>query len=282
MGDGVEWQAKRYDRLADPHEAWAEAILDRLSPGPGERVVDAGCGSGRITRGLCGRLADASAGGDADWSVLAVDASGAMLDAARESLSEFEPHVEFARSDLLGLRDAPGERGRAADAVFSCAVFHWIHDHEALFGRIHSWLRPGGRLVAQCGGAGNVAEWEEATRAAVAMPRFRGHFDGWPGPWNFAGPDETEARLHAAGFHEVRCWLEEKVTPVADGRAYLEVVGLAVHLDRLPAEAHEPFIDAVMQGVSDPNTLLYVRLNIDARRPAEDVAEGVSHLEVRS
>lgn len=279
MGDGVEWQAERYNRLADPHEAWAEAILDRLGAGPRERVVDAGCGSGRVTRQLCRRLGDASAEG-ADWSVLAVDASQAMLEAARESLAEFEPHVEFARSDLLELRDASGERGRAADAVFSCAVFHWIHDHETLFARIHSWLRPGGRLVAQCGGAGNVAAWDEAARAAIALPEFRGHFEGWPGPWNFAGPEETEARLREAGFEEARCWLEEKVAPVADGRAYLEVVGLAAHLDRLPAEMHEAFVDAVLQGVSDPNTLLYVRLNIDARRPAEDEAEGANHLEV--
>ena len=40
------------------------------------------------------------------------------------------------------------------DAILSTATFHWIADHERLFARLHAALRPGGRFVAQCGGAG--------------------------------------------------------------------------------------------------------------------------------
>ena len=95
------------------------------------------------------------------------------------------------------------------DAAFSNAVFHWIPDHDALFARLHAALRPGGRLVAQCGGKGNVARFH--------APRTRGRRRAsptpstWPagsGPWNFAGAEETAERLERAGFEEIDTWLE--------------------------------------------------------------------------
>lgn len=258
-GQKVEWQAARYDRLADPHERWAEAILARLGPRRGERILDAGCGSGRITRLLCQRLATAGPG----WSVLAVDASRAMVEQARAALTEYGDSLEAQNSDLLELDLS----SHAVDAVFSCAVFHWIDDHARLFQRAYGWLLPGGRLVAQCGGRGNVAEWEQATRAAMAEPLFRRHFGDWDGPWNFAGVEETEARLEESGFEVKACWLEEKPIEVADARSYLEVVGLAVHLDRLPENLRDQFVDAVLRRVDEPNTLRYIRLNIEAGRP---------------
>lgn len=265
--DRVEWQASRYEQLSDPQERWAEEVLDRLKPRAGERVLDAGCGSGRVTRMLCERLAAEGSG----WSVLAVDASQTMVDQARENLAAYGDAVRFQRADLLKLELTPEQVDEAfrvpVDAVFSSAVFHWIADHETLFERIFGWLRPGGRLVAQCGGRGNVAEWDQATQAAMREPRFQAHFGGWDGPWNFVGPEETSERLARAGFDLYSCWLETKTTVVADPRSFIEVVGLVAHLSRLPQDLHEQFIAAVFHRVRDPNTLHYVRLNIEAGRP---------------
>lgn len=270
MAAAVEWQASRYDGLADPHERWAAEILDRLAPAAAERVLDAGCGSGRITRLLCERLAAAS-GRDDEWAVVAVDASSAMVEQARISLAEYGDHVDVVLNDLLALDLSPSagsQRWRQpVDAIFSCAVFHWISDHAALFARLFDNLKPGGRLAVQCGGEGNVAAWQQAIDRAMDEPRFRESFSGWSGPWNFAGPKQTEQLLLGVGFESVSCWLEEKLTVVEDARAYLEVVGLSAHLDQLPSELHDPFIDAVLQHVREPNTLRYIRLNIEARRP---------------
>jgi trans-aconitate 2-methyltransferase len=157
---------------------------------------------------------------------------------------------------------------RSVEVVFSNATFHWIADHDRLFEAIHSVLRAGGRLIAQCGGRGNVAEWIGAVRRAAGQEPFAPHIGDFE-PWNFAGADETERRLADAGFEQVRCWLEE-TPPILpdDPREYVAVVGLAPHQERLPEELREPFVDAVVAELPRPPELRYIRLNIDARRPA--------------
>jgi trans-aconitate 2-methyltransferase len=247
------WNADVYHRVSGPHVGWAEAILDRLELAGDETVLDAGCGSGRVTQLLLERLPQGR--------VIAVDSSAEMLARAREELDPARADVRAA--DLAQLRLANGE---TVDAVFSNAVFHWIADHEALFAALARALRPGGRLSAQCGGAGNVAAVHAAAVAAAADAGLAEHFEGWPGPWNFAAPEQTEARLRAAGFGEARCWLQTWPVEPDEPRAYLETVCLGPHLERLPAAEHEAFLDAVMARLGERATLDYVRLNIVAVR----------------
>ncbi len=247
------WNADVYHRVSGPHVGWAEAILDRLELAGDETVLDAGCGSGRVTQLLLERLPQGR--------VIAVDSSAEMLARAREELDPARADVRAA--DLAQLRLSDGE---TVDAVFSNAVFHWIADHEALFAALARALRPGGRLSAQCGGAGNVAAVHAAAVAAAADAGLAEHFEGWRGPWNFATPEQTEARLRAAGFGEARCWLQTWPVEPDEPRAYLETVCLGPHLERLPAAAHEAFLDAVMARLGERATLDYVRLNIVAVR----------------
>ena len=93
---------------------------------------------------------------------------------------------------------------------------------------------------------------------------FRAHFEGWRGPWNFAAPDETERRLQAAGFTDAKCWLADRPVTPDDPREYLRTINLGAHLERLPADLHEPFLDAMLERLGARPTLDYVRLNIDA------------------
>lgn len=257
----TDWDGRSYDRLADPQEAWARKVLERLPLAGGETVLDAGCGSGRVTKLLLERLPDGH--------VIGVDGSPSMVDTAREAFAG-DGRVTLIVADLLDLgpellagHGAPEQ----VDAVFSNATFHWIADHEALFARIHSVLRPGGRLVAQCGGAGNVRTCCEAIEVAAELEPFREHVRGFR-PWSFYGPEEAAARLEAAGFTEVNCSLEE-VDPIVpdDPRDFVSVAGLASHHDRLPQELRGRFTDAVVDALPHPVELRYVRLNIDARRP---------------
>jgi trans-aconitate 2-methyltransferase len=251
----TDWDAKTYDRLAAPQEEWARGVLARLPLNGDETVLDAGCGSGRVTRLLAERL-------PRGW-VIGVDGSESMVAEARSSLADLGDRVEIFHSDLLGL-----DLDEPVDAAFSNATFHWVLDHGLLFRRLRAALKPRGRLVAQCGGEGNVAEWRAATEAAAELPEFAGSFAGWEGPWNFAGPEQTESRLLEAGFAEARCWLEQKVVEPDDPRDFVAVVGLAAHHERLPAEQREPFTDAVLARLEQPLVLRYVRLNIEARVPA--------------
>jgi trans-aconitate 2-methyltransferase len=251
-GGAAEWDAAAYDRLAKPQEEWARQVLQRLSLQGDEVVLDAGCGSGGVTRMLLERLPRGR--------VVGVDGSQAMIEEARSNLQEWGERVELRVGDLLAL-----ELAEPVDAVFSNATFHWVPDHETLFGRLRATMKSGAPLVAQCGGEGNVAEFAAAIEEASALSEFAPAFEGWPAPYNFAGPALTEERLRAAGFAEVRCWLEERPVEPEQPREFGAAAGLAPHLERLADEQREPFIDAVMERLAKPIVYRYVRLNIDAR-----------------
>ncbi len=152
------------------------------------------------------------------------------------------------------------------DALFSTATFHWITDHDKLFSRIHSVLRPGGRLVAQCGGEGNVAEHARAIATVAMQPQYIDHFEGMTMMWNFANPAETEERLRNAGFEDISCWLEDKPVQPENPYDFTTTVTLGPHLTRLPEEKRRAFAEAVLELSPHPLVLNYVRLNIDARR----------------
>lgn len=225
----MSWDAGRYDVLSDPHVKWAEAILERLPLTGDERLLDAGCGSGRVTELLVERVPRGR--------VVAVDGDANMVAKARERLGD---RADVGQQDLLELSlDEP------VDAVFSSAVFHWITDHETLFARLHGALKPGGRLVFQCGGHGNIAK----VRAVSG-----------PGPWLYATAEDTEERLRAAGFRDVRAWLEPWPVVPPEPREFLATVCLRT----MPDDEREAAIDRVLAELGDPPTLDYVRLNADA------------------
>jgi trans-aconitate 2-methyltransferase len=247
------WNAETYHRVSGPQVAMSEAVLERLELRGDETVLDAGCGSGRVTRLLLERLPRGR--------VIAVDASPAMVARAREELAGLRADVREA--DLTELRLAADEQ---VDAVFSNATFHWVPDHDALFAALAAALRPGGRMSVQCGGAGNVAGVHAAALQAAADSGLGHRFAGWPGPWNFAGPEQTESRLLTAGFEDVRCWLQAWPVTPDEPRAYLETVCLGPHLERLADDERERFLDVVMARLGERPLLDYVRLNIAARR----------------
>ena len=245
-----DWNAASYDRVSGPQASWAQAVLERLPLRGDETVLDAGCGSGRVTRLLIDRLPRGH--------VVAVDSSQAMVDHALAALDPARATV--LRADLAAL-----ELEEAVDAVFSNAVFHWIQDHDALFERLYAALRPGGRLVAQCGGKGNVERFHAAAREVGAREPYAGHLAGWKGPWMFAGAEETAERLADAGFAEIRTWLEPYPVTPPDPAGFLRTVCLGPHLEQLPEELRAGFVDAVCERCG--TELDYVRLNIDAKKP---------------
>jgi trans-aconitate 2-methyltransferase len=179
-----------------------------------------------------------------------------MADHARAALGD---RATILCQDLVEL-----ELPEPVDIVFSNATFHWIHDHDALFAALARALRPDGRLVAQCGGQGNIDAFRNAADAVAAEQRFAPYFEDWQRPWNYANPIETADRLKRAGFVDVRTWLEPK--RVEPTRAFIRTVCLIRHLDPLPDALREPFVDRVIERCGEPVVLEYVRLNMNARR----------------
>jgi trans-aconitate 2-methyltransferase len=218
------WDAEAYERVNDPQHAWAREIVARAAIQPDELVLDAGCGGGSVTRQLL----------ELTPNVIAVDGDPAMVEKARATLP---PSVPVYHQNLLEL-----ELDEQVDVVFSCAVFHWITDHKRLFDRLHGVLKPGGRLVAQCGGKGNIA-------GVLAIVGER------PGRWLYADGPETEERLRGAGFREARAWLEPKPTRVDDKETFLRTIVLHSDPDAAAKAAR------VAPQIEEFD---YVRLNMEA------------------
>jgi trans-aconitate 2-methyltransferase len=246
-----DWDATTYERLSAPMTAMGTDVLDRLVLRGDETVLDAGCGTGNVTRVLLERLPRGR--------VIAVDAAPSMVEQARELLP---PEVDIRQADLLEL-----ELGEPVDAILSTATFHWIGDHDRLFATLHRALKPGGRLVAQCGGHGNVAEIKQVGFELTREAPYAEHFQDWGSDWTFATPEETERRLHAAGFTDIWCWLTRVDVDPGDPAAYLGAICLGSFVDRLPEELREPFVAAALDRLPDPLQIHYVRLNLLARRP---------------
>jgi trans-aconitate 2-methyltransferase len=244
-----------YDRISAPLERIGREVLARLPLSGDETVVDAGCGSGRVTQALVERLPRGH--------VIGVDGSAAMLAAARDRLGDGPEllHQDLAELDL---------GGRRVDAILSTATFHWLPDHAQLFARLNAALRPGGRLVAQCGGVGNTHELLATLDVVGAREPFAEYLGGWAGPWNFATPEETATRLEAAGFADVRTGLVERPAPYDELREWLRTNALTAHTERLPEVLREDYIDAVARRLGPDPHITYIRLNIDAtaRAPA--------------
>jgi trans-aconitate 2-methyltransferase len=271
-----DWDAERYHRVSDPQLEWGRRVLRRLGPTPGERILDIGCGTGRLTAELAAAVGQGM--------VVAIDRSEAMLSQAGAQAVEVPgPHrladsrddhragvrLHFVRADGAALPFVD-----VFDAVLSTATFHWILDHDQLFASIYRALAPGGRLVAQCGGGANLGRLLDRAQTLAGAPARAAYFHGWRGPWEFADVPTTIERLDKAQFTAIDVSLEPSPVTFPDRASFREFVAcvcLRDHLTRLPADDRPRFLDALADQAADddpPFTLDYWRLNIAAQKPA--------------
>ncbi|MCW2954997.1 MAG: Methyltransferase type 12 [Conexibacter sp.] len=239
-----EWDATTYDQMAAPMTTRGTDAVARLTLRGDETVLDAGCGTGQVTTALLERLPRGR--------VIALDASRRMLAVARERLGD-DARITFVRADL----GQPLPLAEPVDAVVSTSTFHWVRDHDALFRHLAAALRPGGQLVVDCGGAGNIA----------SILRILEDLGETEHPWTYATPEETRARLDAAGFAAAETWRSERPTPLAPDELerYLATVVLGTHVAELGEERGAVLVREVAERMDEP-LIDYVRLNVDARR----------------
>lgn len=257
-----EWDAESYHRVAAPQTSWGQRVLGRLQVRGDERVIDAGCGTGRLTGDLMKKLPRGR--------LVAIDRSWNMLLTARANLRpEYGSRVSYVQVELPHV---PFDGW--SDLVFSTATFHWVLDHDALFRGILRALAPDGRLFAQCGGGPNLVQARRHAERIMHEEPFAPYFHDWSGIWEYASAETTAARLRAAGFTDVATDLEPATTTLADEGSYREFVTTVIfhtHLARLPqGRLRGLFIDAVTQEAArgdPPFTLDYWRLNMEGRRP---------------
>ncbi len=258
----TEWNADLYHRLSDPQFAWGMAVLGRVALTGDETVIDAGCGTGRLSAELAARVPRGC--------VLGLDRSRQMALAARQvAIERGLANLRVVVADLTSLPAVA-----RADLVFSTATFHWVLDHPRLFRELHAALVPGGRLVAQCGGAGNLARVIARAHTLMARREWAPWFTDWTPFWEFATAQTASARLAEAGFTDIDAWLEPQPVAFPDGDAFATftaTVALRIHLLRLPDERRRrrfmSQLTAMCAADATPFELDYVRLNLAARKP---------------
>ena len=251
-----EWNAAAYHRVSGPQVSWGKKVLSRIQLRGNETLLDAGCGTGRLTEDLLQALPNGR--------VVGVDLSRNMLETAREHLAAYGGQVMFLSADLS---DLPFHQ--AFDGIFSTAAFHWVLDHDKLFRSLHCALKPGGWLIAQCGGGPNLARVRERARNLIGASAYSEFLGNFREPWEFADAETTAARLHRAGFENIETSTEPAPTTFDSPEQFSEFIRNVVfhrQLERIPDEsARKAFIgELTNQAMRDdpPLTLDYWRLNL--------------------
>ena len=252
-----EWDASSYHKVSAPQTEWGRRVLSRLALNGNERAIDAGCGTGRLTGELLGRLPHGR--------VVAIDRSWNMLLTARANLRpDFGRQVSFIQVDLprAALRFVGRPRVQHGDVPLGA------RSSGALPATSSAPCGRGGRLFAQCGGGPNLARAHALAESVMHREPFAQYFADWPGIWEFATAEETAERLRDAGFVDIRTNLEQAATTLADEASYREFVTTVIynpHLARIPDPAlRARFIDevaALAAREDPPYTLDYWRLN---------------------
>lgn len=258
-----EWNSSAYDRISGPQVSWGKKVLARSSLRGDETVLDAGCGTGRLTSDL---LEDLPQG-----RVVGVDLSQNMLRTARENLQpQFGSRASFVAADFLHL---PFDQ--AFEGIFSTAAFHWVLDHDRLFEQLFRALKPGGWLLAQCGGGPNLARLRERASEVMKCPPFLEFFRDFKEPWLFSDAETTAARLRHAGFVDVQTSIEPAPTQFENASRYAEFLENVIfhpHLERLPDQSQrKQFLANLTElAMSDapPFSLDYWRLNLSGKVPS--------------
>jgi trans-aconitate methyltransferase len=259
------WDAETYDEVSNTHEEWARKIILSRTWSGNEIIMDAGCGSGRITK-ILSRLVP-------HGKIYAIDIDENMIKKAKDNLKDFD-NVKVIQSNLLEINF--NKIYSKLNIIFSNAVLHWISDHHRVFKNFYELLLSGGELLIQCGGYGNLENTITTFNQVKDSEEFRPYFSNWKETWNFAKPIDTEKILKQIGYNNINTYLEDYPVTFKDKNSYciyLKTVVLGPYLKYIPSEKlQEDFLKRIVSIKEKENiqgqmlTLDYKRLNIFASR----------------
>jgi len=261
MVRAFDFDGQAYRKASAHQQDWGQKLIEELPLRGQERVLDLGCGDGRLTA----RLADRVPSG----SVLGIDASPGML--ATASALE-RPNLHFVLMDI-GHMEFAGE----FDVVFSNATLHWIKDHARLLAAVHKALAPGGVARFSFAGQGNCMNFHGVARRVMAEPEYAGLFRTFDWPWFMPSAEEYLALARESPFRDANVRLENADRVFADQRAlvgWIDQPSLVPFLQHLPEHARAGFRDAVVQAMlaqtrqeSGGFLETFRRLNFSAAKP---------------
>jgi len=230
------WRPEKYERSSSAQKLWAEELIRKIEIDGSERVLDIGCGDGRITAGIADLVLNGS--------VLGIDSSGEMVQFAKERFPpEIHKNLRFAEADARSLRF-----DEEFDLVVSFATLHWIWDHGPVLRGIERALKPGGRIFLQFGGRGNAAAPLRIADEMTGEERWRPYFEGFDFRYGFFGPEEYRACLEEAGLLPQRVELIPKDMIQTSPAAFAGWIETTWHpyLERVPEGLRSDFISEIV------------------------------------
>jgi trans-aconitate methyltransferase len=229
------WNAADYAANSAAQQIWARELIAQLHPRGDERILDVGCGDGKVTAELARAVPKGS--------VTGIDASPEMIRFARKIFPQGKhPNLEFQVMDARKIHLA-----QRFDMVFSSSVLHWVDNHPAFLRGAAACLRSGGRLVVSCGGKGNAQDVFVAARPEMRLQPWRGFFRKMPKPYFFYTPEDYEKWLPRFGFkiQGVRLVPKDTTYDGSDGFAAWVRTTWLPYTQRVPEPLREAFIAAV-------------------------------------
>lgn len=266
MTPDYRWDADGYSKASSQQQRWARELISGLGLKGDERLLDIGCGDGKITAELAGMLPEGS--------VTGVDVSPEMIGFARQAFPpEVCPNLEWQVMDASALTFEGG-----FDLVFSNATLHWLIDQRPVLAGIARALEPGGRLAVSMGGRGNAAEVITVLASLVCSDEWRDFFSDPENPYGFYGPEEYRGWLEEAGLEPVRIELipKDMTQPGRDGLAAWVRTTWLPFTSCVPEVRREDFIYRIVDTYLethplDAEGLAHVemfRLEVEALKPA--------------
>lgn len=231
------WNPEDYEKSSSAQKSWAQELIAKLELTGSERILDIGCGDGKITAELSRYVKKGY--------VLGVDSSAEMIELARTRyLSSRFANLNFQVADAQKL-----PFHEEFDVIFSNAALHWVLDHAPVLAGIHRSLRPGGRALLQMGGKGNAADIFSVLDQMLTEPLWRSYFNDFKFPWGFFDPSEYKPWVEASGLFPVRLELVLKdmahETP-SDLTAWIRTTWLP-YTERMPENRREDFIAEIVK-----------------------------------
>ena len=231
-----KWDAKDYKDSSSSQQKWGRDLIPKLNLKGDEKVLDIGCGDGKVTAEIAACVPKGS--------VLGIDSSEDMVSFAQQSYPATAfPNLAFKAGDARSL-----DFNKEFDAVFSNATLHWVIDHMPVLEGIKKSLRPSGKVLLQMGGKGNAAKILHVLDTIIQSEKWSQSFTDFPVPYGFYEPEEYREWLEYVGLEAKRIELIPK-DMIHGGKSelasWIRTTWLP-YTQRIPEEIRQTFIDEIV------------------------------------
>jgi trans-aconitate methyltransferase len=250
----MKWNPRLYDHKHNFVYEYGKTLIDILKPSAHESILDLGCGTGVLTKAIA----------ESGAEVMGIDKSPEMVAQAQEAF----PELVFLENDAANF-----QLPQKFDAICSNATLHWVLEVQEAANCMYKHLKPGGRLIAEFGGAGNVQNIVNALRGTLTEKGY--HRQAGKEVWYFPTADSYRKVLLQSGFRVDYCALHPRPTTLVDqsqGMAdWLRMFGQAF-FENIETASIEEIIDETQSKLKPTNYINhqwvadYVRLRVVAFR----------------